>query len=335
MEKPGTNTTSSSSGLERSTVSESSENPTLTSLLLPDQWDLYLYDKKVFKKMAIKQNFQAEPYKKVCAITTVNDLIYILQLMKILVPQSNNSENKNVFGSPLRSNEDLTKSGSSDTRSDTRSKSKILNINLDMNDYIIMRKGIEPIWEDPRNKYSGTFSIKVHHTKGYDIWSTFMLYLLGETLTKDKSKINGISVSYISSDSNIFNADNPGTKDCFTFLKIWDGKPHRLPNEFIDILPQEILEKIKNESVKYAINDQKKDFNESGIIPKINKNKQYEESRPSRGGFRPDNKNKSDYGRRDGQNQNQNFGNRGGRGRGSGYNSNSNSNSNRRSGFNF
>ena len=41
-----------------------------------------------------------------------------------------------------------------------------------MNDYIIMRKGIEPIWEDPKNSNGGTFTVKMAHSKGYDVWST-------------------------------------------------------------------------------------------------------------------------------------------------------------------
>ena len=107
-----------------------------------------------------------------------------------------------------------------------------------MNDYIIMREGIEPIWEDPRNKNGGTFSVKIGHKKGYENWSMFMTHILGETLMQDMSNINGISMSYISSDddmgptvaegtiSSVGSAPSPSFADRgSTFLKIWDGKP--------------------------------------------------------------------------------------------------------------
>ncbi len=234
----------------------------LTDILLPNQWILYLYDKQLFKKMANKQNFQAEPYRALCTISTVNDLIYLLQLMKIKVNPASKSGKNNRPNPELSGNE----------------------INLDMNDYIIMRKGIEPIWEDPRNKCGGTFSIKVNHKRGYDIWLTFMLYIMGETLTRDMNTINGISVSYIP-DKNNFNASTTDTKSNYTFLKIWDGEPDRNGEQFINILPFEIKEQIKNESVRYVSNKQKNNFNEPHIISNINKSKQNADSRPRRGGF--------------------------------------------------
>lgn len=263
----------------------------LINVLLPDQWILYLYDKKVFKKMASDQNFQAEPNKKLCTISTVNDLMYILQLMKIKTVLKKNSS------------------------ADSIPVSDIPNINLDMNDYIIMRKGIEPIWEDPRNKCSGTFSVKVSHKKGYDIWSTFVLYLLGETLTNDSSTINGISVSYISSDA--YNS-SPDIKKCYTFLKIWDGKPNRPSDKFVDILPAEILEKIKSKTTRYVLNDQKKGYSEDGIILKINKGRQNENSKPIRGGFNNSTNNyNANPNSGSSSNSNSNFNSRG-RGRGNG-----------------
>ena len=94
----------------------------LTHINLPNQWVLYLYDKQLFKKMANRPGFNAKPHKEICTITTINDLIYILQLLEV--------------------------------KSNQLSSTKI---NLDANDYIIMRKGIEPIWEDPKNSNGGTF----------------------------------------------------------------------------------------------------------------------------------------------------------------------------------
>lgn len=240
----------------------------LTNILLPSNWVLYLYDKQAFKKMANKQNHQAEPYKKLCILKTVNDFIYIMKLMKI----------KRII------KPDNTKPTAKPTDSNS------MQINLDANDYIIMREGIEPVWEDPRNKCGGTFSVKVIHSKGYDTWSKFLMCMVGETLMDESvsnkyGTINGISVSFIS--DNNFNADNSDVRSCHTFLKIWDGVPNRNLELFSTDLCKEIKDCIKGESTRYILNDQKKDFNEDSIIPKINKFKQDEETRPRRGGFSP------------------------------------------------
>lgn len=224
-------------------------NIPLSNIKLPNQWVLYLYDKQLFKKMANKPNFHGKPHKELCTLTTVNDLMYILKLMESKVEPKNNIslvENKN-------------------------------KINLDVNDYIIMRKGIEPIWEDPKNCNGGTFTIKMDHKKGYDVWSLFVMYMLGETLTSEMQYINGITVSYISDSYNHGCAENREDHS-YTYIKIWDGKPNRTKDEFISILPHDILKKVEIESLMYSQNNKKKDFNEKSIINKLNSNR-------GRGGF--------------------------------------------------
>ncbi|AGC01849.1 Translation initiation factor 4E [Acanthamoeba polyphaga moumouvirus] len=201
----------------------------LTDIKLPNEWVLYLYDKQLFKKIANRANFQAKPHRALCTITTVNDLIYILKLMSC----ENTNKSKVLTGNEKK-------------------------INLDVNDYIIMRKGIEPIWEDPRNSNGGTFTVKMNHLKGYEVWSLFVMYILGETLNEyDMDNINGITVSYIS-DAYNFNATAKQNINSFTYIKIWDGKSNRTRDEFINILPVEILDKIKHESIMYSQNNKKK-----------------------------------------------------------------------------
>ncbi|AQN68208.1 translation initiation factor 4E [Saudi moumouvirus] len=226
----------------------------LTDIKLPNEWVLYLYDKQLFKKIANRANFQAKPHRALCTITTVNDLIYILKLMSC----ENTNKSKVLTGNEKK-------------------------INLDVNDYIIMRKGIEPIWEDPRNSNGGTFTVKMNHLKGYEVWSLFVMYILGETLNEyDMDNINGITVSYIS-DAYNFNATAKQNINSFTYIKIWDGKSNRTRDEFINILPVEILDKIKHESIMYSQNNKKKDFNEQNIISKLNSTRG--NNRGSRGGF--------------------------------------------------
>lgn len=227
-------------------------NISLTNIKLPNQWILYLYDKHLFKKMANRSNFQANPYKELCTIGTVNDLVYILQLMEVKV--------------------------------ESKLKTDFINndkINLDVNDYIIMKKGIKPIWEDPKNCDGGTFSIKMHHTKGYDIWSMFLMYMLGETLTTEMCYINGITVSYIS-DAYNFHNQPLSNHNSFTLIKIWDGKIDRTRDQFVNILPVELLEKIKSESLMYSKHILKKGY-EVNIYEKISDTKK--NSYGGRGGF--------------------------------------------------
>lgn len=249
MEKDSENTNNSSLTIP--------SNISLHNIKLPNEWVLYLYDKQLFKKIANRPNFQAKPHREICTISTVNDLIYIIQLMKIEVKCDN------------KLNIDFSNSD---------------RINLDMNDYIIMRKGIEPIWEDPKNWNGGTFTIKMSHKKGYDVWSSFIMHMLGETLTHEMEYINGITVSYI---SDAYNTNNPSPATCnsYTYLKIWDGKTDRTRDQFVNILPMDILENIRTESLMYSPNNKKKDFNEKNIITKINNNRERGGFSNNRGGF--------------------------------------------------
>lgn len=223
-----------------SVISENKESTNEISSMdikLPSEWVLYLYDKLLFKKMANRPNFQAKPHRSLCTISTVNDAVYLLQLMEVKVDSKTNIDCIN-------------------------------KINLDMNDYIIMRKDIEPIWEDPKNSNGGTFTIKMNHDKGYDIWSTFVMYILGETLTNDMQNINGITVSYIPN-STSFHGDNIFNGYGQTYIKIWDAKPDRTRDQFISILPKELINKIKSDSIMYTPNNKKKHYGQEDIINKL------------------------------------------------------------------
>jgi hypothetical protein len=229
----------------------------MTNINLPNQWVLYLYDKALFKKMANRPNFQSKlPHKEICTITTVNDLIYILQLMEVKIE--------------------------SKLKIDFMGGNKI---NMDSNDYIIMRKGIEPIWEDPKNCNGGTFTIKMNHNRGYDVWATFVMYMLGETLTHEMQNINGITVSYISDDYAKFNNNSVLNNNSYTYIKIWDAKPKRDRDQFVTILPSDLIDKIKTESLKYTANNEKKYYGDEHIINKINNGRKNSYNNRDRGGF--------------------------------------------------
>ena len=147
-----------------------------------------------------------------------------------------------------------------------RKNNKMGKINMDANDYIIMRDGIEPIWEDPRNSDGGTFTIKLPNVNGYNTWSTFVMYILGERLTYNMDNINGITVSYIP-DNNIYTSDKN-----YSYIKIWDGTKNSNKQDFMNILPKKIKDLIKNESIDYLPNNKKKGYGKNNVISRINNN---------------------------------------------------------------
>ena len=62
----------------------------------------------------------------------------------------------------------------------------------------VMRKGITPMWEDPKNRTGGCFSYKVANKYVVDVWKTLFLALCGETLCVDpkhSTLLNGITIS--------------------------------------------------------------------------------------------------------------------------------------------
>lgn len=72
----------------------------------------------------------------------------------------------------------------------------------------IMRDGINPYWEDPKNIKGGCFSYKVNYKNVNECWMNLSYLLLGETLTNENisNNINGITIS---------------PKKNFCIIKIW------------------------------------------------------------------------------------------------------------------
>lgn len=72
-----------------------------------------------------------------------------------------------------------------------------------------MRKGIQPMWEDPQNRGGGCFSYKIPNKDVYNVWKKISFMLCGEILANDTAimnTINGITIS---------------PKKNFCILKIW------------------------------------------------------------------------------------------------------------------
>ena len=73
----------------------------------------------------------------------------------------------------------------------------------------VMRKGITPMWEDPKNRDGGCFSFKVINKYVPSVWKALLYSLCGESLCsnpKYNSIINGITIS---------------PKKNFCIIKIW------------------------------------------------------------------------------------------------------------------
>ena len=73
----------------------------------------------------------------------------------------------------------------------------------------VMRKGITPLWEDPKNRKGGCFSYKINNKNVYECWKNLTYNLVGENLSNNKNlqlQINGITIS---------------PKKNFCIIKIW------------------------------------------------------------------------------------------------------------------
>lgn len=116
---------------------------------------------------------------------------------------------------------------------DIDSADKVISLNETISDNIVkncmlfvMKKGITPMWEDPKNRNGGCFSYKVTNKVVHEVWKTLFYRLCGETLCIDKkynSCINGITIS---------------PKKNFCIIKIWlSNCDHQDPN---------IINEIKN-----------------------------------------------------------------------------------------
>jgi hypothetical protein len=73
--------------------------------------------------------------------------------------------------------------------------------------FFLMKKGIQPIWEDPQNKNGGCWSYKVSLSSVHDAWRELSLRLVIEQLCSVPDLINGISIS---------------PKKGFCVIKIWN-----------------------------------------------------------------------------------------------------------------
>jgi len=73
----------------------------------------------------------------------------------------------------------------------------------------LMKEGIKPMWEDPRNIKGGCFSYKVPNKNASKVWKELMYIVVGESISIDNNFINFINGITISPKKN------------FCIIKIW------------------------------------------------------------------------------------------------------------------
>jgi hypothetical protein len=73
----------------------------------------------------------------------------------------------------------------------------------------VMRKGIAPMWEDPKNRNGGCFSFKIINKQVPYVWKSLFYALCGETLIEGCAGIVGVNGITISPKKN------------FCIIKVW------------------------------------------------------------------------------------------------------------------
>jgi hypothetical protein len=73
----------------------------------------------------------------------------------------------------------------------------------------IMREGVMPMWEDPKNRNGGCFSYKVSNKNVCDVWRDLTYALVGDSISNNKVFVNSVTGITISPKKN------------FCIIKIW------------------------------------------------------------------------------------------------------------------
>jgi hypothetical protein len=95
----------------------------------------------------------------------------------------------------------------------------------------IMRTGIKPTWEDPKNRQGGCFSYKVSNKTVYKAWKDLTYVVVGETISNITGFVNCVTGITISPKKN------------FCIIKIWMSdcsyqNPSVITSELNGIQPQ-------------------------------------------------------------------------------------------------
>ncbi len=73
----------------------------------------------------------------------------------------------------------------------------------------LMRDGVFPAWEDPKNRNGGCFSYKVVNKNVYEVWKDLTYLIVGDSISKQSSFVANVTGITISPKKN------------FCIIKIW------------------------------------------------------------------------------------------------------------------
>jgi hypothetical protein len=98
----------------------------------------------------------------------------------------------------------------------------------------MMKEGIKPTWEDPKNRNGGCFSYKVTNKLVYKAWKDLTYVVVGATVSKNPSFVNCVNGITISPKKN------------FCIIKIWfnnckNQNPALITSEIPGITSQGVL----------------------------------------------------------------------------------------------
>jgi hypothetical protein len=98
----------------------------------------------------------------------------------------------------------------------------------------LMREGIKPMWEDPKNRAGGCFSYKINNKSVTKVWKDLSYVVIGDTISKQQSFANCVTGITIS------------PKKSFCIVKIWMAScsfqnPELVTNEIKGIIAQGCL----------------------------------------------------------------------------------------------
>lgn len=98
----------------------------------------------------------------------------------------------------------------------------------------IMKDGITPMWEDPKNRNGGCFSYKVSNKNVFEVWRDLTYVLIGDSISNNNTFVNSVTGITISPKKN------------FCIVKIWmtnceHQNPQIVTSDIRNLAPQGCL----------------------------------------------------------------------------------------------
>ena len=95
----------------------------------------------------------------------------------------------------------------------------------------VMKEGIRPTWEDPKNRNGGCFSYKISNKNVYKVWKDLTYVVAGSTISKNMGFVNCVTGITISPKKN------------FCIIKIWmtnrdNQNPAIITDQIKELLPR-------------------------------------------------------------------------------------------------